>query len=142
MPSESEGRRLIVEQAKTWLGTPYHSNAAIRGAGIDCVRLIQRCYVDAGIMEEFEIPHYSPQWAIHQKLELALEGILKYSHEVEKGLPGDIALFKVGKCWGHASLVVEWPIIIHASGPWECRYEDVLKDITIRRMTPRFFSYW
>ena len=141
--TETKEPQLVVNEAKTWLGTPYHSNADVKGAGVDCIRFIKRCYVNSGIVPDFDLPHYSPQWALHQNSELLVDGLLKYSNEIlGPPLPGDIAVFKIGKCWGHSSIVVEWPTLIHANPPGECRYVDALFSYPLARMKPRFFSVW
>ena len=135
----------MVSIAREWLGTPYHNNAEVKGAGVDCIRFIKGCYVNAGLIPDFELPHHSPQWALHRKLEMAMVGILRYGHEVGAPLPGDIAMFKIGLCWGHSSIVIDWPTIIHAMPP-ACRYSnafvqsDLVKIST--RDAPRFFSIW
>lgn len=140
---EQRQRQLIVAEARSWVGTPYRANADLKGAGVDCIRLIKRCYVDSGVVPEFDLPHYSPQWALHQTSELLIEGLLKYSHEIEgPPLSGDIAVFQIGKCWGHSSIVIEWPQLVHASPEAECRYVDAHMSWPLARMTPRFFSIW
>ena len=142
MTTEVEERQMVVDEARTWLLTPYHSNADLKGAGVDCIRFIQRCFINAGLIGDFSIPHHSPQWALNQTSELLLEGLGLYAHEVEIPLPADVAIFKVGKCWGHSSLVVSWPKLIHANPPGSCRYDNVEINSILMRMTPRFFSIW
>ncbi len=137
-----EERQRVIEEARTWLGTPYHTNAALRGIGVDCIRFIQRCYVESGVVPDFEIPLYPAQWALHQKSELLLEGLLRYSHEVGAPGPADVAVFQIGHCWGHSSIVVEWPVLIHANPPGNCRLDDARRNSTLLRLTPRFFSVW
>lgn len=140
---EALERQAVVNMAKEWLGTPYHPNGDVKGAGVDCIRLIQRCFIDSNIITDFALPHYAPQWALHQTSELLIEGLLTYSHEIfELPQRGDVAVFRIGKCWGHSSIVVEWPVLIHANPPGSCRYVDALSNYPLARMTPRFFSVW
>ncbi len=40
MQTEYESRAIIVAEARKWVGTPYHSCADVRGAGVDCGMLI------------------------------------------------------------------------------------------------------
>lgn len=146
MITEVEGRAAILAEARSWLGTPYHGNAAIKGAGVDCIRFIQRCYVDAGVIAPFIIPQHPMQWALHQKLELLLEGILTYAREVEEPLPADVSLFKIGRCWGHSAIILDWPTVIHANPPGSCRYANVNQETefmtSMRKIPARFFSVW
>jgi cell wall-associated NlpC family hydrolase len=34
----------IVEEARSWLGTPYHHQAALKGVGCDCIGLLRGVY--------------------------------------------------------------------------------------------------
>ena len=40
--------------------------------------------------------------------------MLCYAHEVEAPEPGDVALFKFGRCFSHSAIVTDWPLMIHA----------------------------
>lgn len=42
--------QLIVDQARSWLGTPFHHQAATKGVGCDCIGLI------AGVAKELGLP--------------------------------------------------------------------------------------
>jgi cell wall-associated NlpC family hydrolase len=141
MKTEIEERELVVNEALEWVNTPYHVNANLKGIGVDCIRFIQKCFIDSGLIPEFVLPHYSPQWALHQQSELLLDGISKYAKEVEIGLPGDVALFQIGKCWGHSSIVIDWPTVIHACPP-RCQIENATQSYPLARLRPRFFSIW
>ena len=35
-------REAVVTEAKTWIGTPFHHAARIKGAGVDCLMLLSR----------------------------------------------------------------------------------------------------
>ncbi len=39
-------------------------------------------------------------------------------------LPGDIALWRFGRCFSHGAIVVDWPIVIHAYLGRGCALED------------------
>src|SRR5690349_11447583 len=38
-------RARLLDEARTWLLTPWHHNARVRGAGVDCGQLLIACYV-------------------------------------------------------------------------------------------------
>lgn len=46
----------------------------------------------------------------------SLCGLKEPSHllEYRNPLPGDIVVFKMGKAYGHAGIVVNWPLIVHS----------------------------
>ena len=144
---ESNERMAIVHEAHTWLGTPYVSNGAVKGAGIDCGMLLVRVYVDVGLIPAFDPRPYPTQWALHQSAELYLSLIQKFSHEIDgPPKPGDVALFKFGRCWAHGAIVVDWPRILHANPTMNsmapCRIDDWELNSALHSRQPRFFSIW
>jgi len=56
-------RAQIATQARGWLGTPYHHQAALRGVGCDCLGLIRGVYKSVHGFEPETIHPYSPDWA-------------------------------------------------------------------------------
>ncbi|HYL49488.1 MAG TPA: hypothetical protein VET84_09005 [Stellaceae bacterium] len=42
-------------------------------------------------------------------------------------LPGDIALWRFGRCFSHGAIVIEWPVVIHAYLGRGCVLEDAAK---------------
>jgi cell wall-associated NlpC family hydrolase len=121
-------RMLIVKAALSWVGTPYEPKAAVKGAGSDCLTLLPSVYgalgMDIDVVPD-DLPYYSKDWHLHQTREFYLEGkdgkpgILHFCDEVagppdRHPLPGDIVLWKFGLCFSHATIVIAWPIVIHA----------------------------
>jgi cell wall-associated NlpC family hydrolase len=113
--SADHGRAAVVAAARTWLGTPYHHMGRVKGAGVDCLMLLAEVYAAAGIVPHISIPFYPPDWNLHRDAERYLEGVIHYAHEVAgPPEPGDVALFKFGRCFAHGAIVVAWPALIHA----------------------------
>ncbi len=145
--TEVEERAAVVEEAKSWLGTPYHQNADVKGAGVDCGMLPLRVFSAVGLIEFRDPRPYPIQWSLHQKAERYLEIVSGYAHEiVGPPLPGDLAMFKMGHTYSHSVIVVSWPnVVIHANG-LDCRYDDVEHNTIFMRLVrdapPRFFSIW
>ena len=50
-------REKIVAEARSWIGTPYHNCADIKGVGVDCGMLLVRVYVDTGVVPPFDHRH-------------------------------------------------------------------------------------
>jgi cell wall-associated NlpC family hydrolase len=42
----ADTRARVVALARTWLGTPYHHQASLRGAGADCLGLLRGVYAE------------------------------------------------------------------------------------------------
>jgi len=108
-------RVAVVNEAETWLRTPYHHMGRIKGGGTDCLMLLAEVYEAAGIIPHLELPFYPPDWHLHRGIERYLEGLLCYAPEVKSPpQPGDAVLFKFGRCFSHGAIVVDWPRLIHA----------------------------
>jgi cell wall-associated NlpC family hydrolase len=118
-------RKQVIAAAETWLGTPYHHMGRLKGVGCDCLTLLAAVYHEAGIVPAIEIPFYPPDWHLHRSIERYVEGLREYAREVDPieipgsslgtGTgPGNIALFRFGRCFAHGAVVVEWPHLIHA----------------------------
>lgn len=119
--SISEQRAAVVEEAMTWLRTPYHPQARVKGlnGGVDCVTLLTEVYSRAGVVGDIVLPHYPPDWHLHKKAEVYLRGILEYARELdpcEDALPGDIVMGRFGLALSHAAIISGngWPQVIHA----------------------------
>lgn len=107
----------VIEEAKTWLGTPYHSGARIKGVGVDCGQYLIGAYEAAGVLpiDGCNPGTYSPEWHLHRSEEKYLSWIQKYCNvQTGEPQPGDIAVFRFGRCVSHAGIVLAWPTIIHA----------------------------
>lgn len=144
-------REVVVREAQSWIKTPYHSNADVKGAGVDCGMLLVRVFVDTGCVPPFDPRPYPPQWNFHQKAEKYMAWVRDRAIEVpgpddgREPLPGDIVLFRYGLCFAHGGIVQDWPVIIHAygNGPYQVLPQDVTFSVHLRRMNVRkFFTLW
>lgn len=106
----------IGDIALSWLNTPYHSMARIKGVGVDCGQFIIGVYEEAGTVKEGEVAPgaYTHDFHLHRSEEKYLAWVGKYCSKVTKPKPGDIALFKFGRCVSHGAIVLDWPLVIHA----------------------------
>lgn len=99
----------VVQQARTWLGTPFHHQGRLKGAGVDCIGVI------VGVCRELGIPVEDCQ--TYQRFpngyalanELARQFIKKHSQPE----PGDIMLFRISRMPQHCGICT--PVgILHA----------------------------
>ena len=116
-PYENERKR-VVEIARSWLGTPYHDCACIKGHGVDCAYLLKAVFEEAGLEAPIDVPTYSPQWFLHRDAELYLNTVMDRAIEIDEAesLPGDVVLYQIGRCFAHGAIIVDpgFPVIIHA----------------------------
>ncbi len=145
--TELDQRMSIIAEARRWIGTPYHHAADVRGAGVDCGMLIVRVFVDTGLCAAFDPRPYTQDWHLHRSEEHYLGFIFARCHEALVPQPGDVAVFRYGRCYSHGGIVTRSsPLtIVHAFHPARRVIEEETgKNLELNRPErhPRFFSYW
>lgn len=153
MTPEVAQRARVVEVARSYIGTPYHHHGRLRGVGVDCATILSLVYPEAGVIPLIPLPHYPQQWFLHHSEEKYLAEVMKYCREIDgPPLPGDIAVWRIGRCFAHGAIVTEWPMVVHAYQASGIVLEaDGLKGaLRLHRSGPRkgqprevrFFSPW
>jgi cell wall-associated NlpC family hydrolase len=142
-----EQRKDVVAEARSWLKTPYHHAADVKGHGVDCAMLLVRVYCDLRLVDRFDPRPYTRDWFLHRNEERYLGFLLERSREVRSPGLGDIVLFRVGRCFAHAGIVssVAPLTIIHAFSNTGCVVEDVVEsnsELAGRIKNAKFASYW
>lgn len=133
LPLEREQREDVVAAALAWERTPYHHEARVKGAGVDCAQFLYAVFVeDAQVLAPFTLPSYRPQYGLHRSDEVYLEWIQHYGRPVQQARPGDIVTYKFGRVVSHAAIVLDWPSIIHASYSSGVIRDDALKNVELR----------
>lgn len=110
-------RAAIVAEAHTWVGTPWHHEGRVKGAGVDCAQLLILTYSAVGLIESYVPAAYPQDWHLHHTTPLFLNELLRHCVPTDEGRPGDIAMFKFGKQLAHGAIVVRPGVIIHAWRP-------------------------
>jgi cell wall-associated NlpC family hydrolase len=143
--TKTESRARVVAEARSWIGTSYMHMGAIKGVGADCAMVLVRVYVDLGLVKPFDPRPYSRDWFLHQNGERYMAFLLARAHEVAAPGLGDVALFKIGRCFAHGGIVTNIsPLrIVHAYASARAVIEDEpLRDPELTRQPLKFFSYW
>jgi len=139
-PGFRDLRKAVIREAESWIGTPFHHAARVKGAGVDCLMLLAEVYERAGLSSRIEPPFYVPDWHLHRDAERYMEGLLFYARPIETPEPGDIALFRFGRTFSHGAIVTSWPRLIHAYWNIGVVWGDAtlypLKDRPVRFFTP------
>ena len=122
-------RARLVAEAESWIGTPYHTGGRLKGVGADCLTFVACAFENAGLIPHVDIPHYPPDWHLHRDDERYLAGVLERCIEVPgPPLPGDLAMWRIGRGFAHGAIVVGWPRIVHA----ELRIGRIVADDALR----------
>jgi hypothetical protein len=140
-------RAALVAAARSWIGTPYHNCADIRGVGVDCGMLLVRVFVDAGLCAPFDPRPYPADWHLHRSEERYLGFVFDHCAEVGEPRFGDVMVLRYGRCYSHGGIVtnVEPFTIVHAYFPARRVIEEEIRHNSVLcnpARKPRFFSYW
>jgi NlpC/P60 family putative phage cell wall peptidase len=135
-------RARVVAEARTWIGTPYHHQASLRGIGTDCIGLVLAVCRTFDIGHDGVLPAYSRDWAEATGTETLLAAAHRHLVSVSPSaaLPGDVLIFRyrahaVAK---HAGFLATSSTFIHAlenapvsevalSGWWKRRIVGVFR---------------
>jgi NlpC/P60 family putative phage cell wall peptidase len=147
MTEVESDRAAVVAAARRWLGTPYHHMADIPGVGVDCAMILVRVFCDLALIEPFDPRPYTRDWMLHRDDERYLGILLASAHEVKATAPGDVMLFRVGRCYAHGGIVTkaEPLTVLHAYAPAGCVIEEAIirnADLAARVAAAKYFSHW
>ena len=89
--------RLIVAEARNWIGTPYLHQASVKGAGTDCLGLLRGLWRKVYGTEPEPVPPYTEDWAEpdHQEVLLAAARRLLVERPLAAEAVGDVLLFRM-----------------------------------------------
>jgi NlpC/P60 family putative phage cell wall peptidase len=87
---------MVVEEALTWIGTPYRHQASVKGTGCDCIGLVRGVWRHLS-GEDVQLPAYTPDWAEVGGREVLLEGLAErfVAVNVTEARSGDLLIFRM-----------------------------------------------
>lgn len=108
----------VVAAARTWLGTPYHDQASLRGVGCDCLGLARGVWRDVVGAETLRVPPYSRDWGEIGTREVLAEnaGRVLIRIDPETAGPGAVVLFRMraGAIVKHVGILTGPDSFIHS----------------------------
>ena len=140
-------RDQVVSEVLSWIGTPYHKGARLKGVGVDCGLFPLEIFLRAGFLspsDADELERLAPvnqDWFHHAVDEKYLKLVIRHARHVltaisyptirEKALPGCIAVTRHAPSgvhhYNHGGIVTQWPRLVHAVSP-RVKEIDVTKD--------------
>jgi NlpC/P60 family putative phage cell wall peptidase len=125
MPTRDE----IVRAARRYIGTPYHHQAALAGAGCDCLGLVRGVWRDLYGGEPEQPPPYSPDWGETGSVEHMLAAAHRHMVPITiaEADAGDVMIFRLrhGLIAKHAAILTSRTSMIHAQS------EDQVREVTM-----------
>lgn len=151
MALSEQQRYALVEEAKTWIGTPYRNWSCLKGCGVDCGQLVYGVYRACGLLPEVPIPNdYTGHPGVHAERSVIEELFMPFFREIPESevLPGDPVLFKTAlrhaartPGFAHVVMVVTWPnYVLHAVTHYGVSGEDAGRSPFFRRVERRFLT--
>ena len=108
----------VITAARSWLGTPYHDQASLRGVGCDCLGSARGVWREVAGEEPFPIPPYSRDWGETGCREVLAEGARRMMIEIDlrDAMPGALVLFRMrpGAIAKHVGILTTATRFIHA----------------------------
>jgi NlpC/P60 family putative phage cell wall peptidase len=104
----------VVRVARTWLGTPYHHQGRVKGAGVDCAGLLVGVAKELGL-SDFDVTGYSGRPNGDSLTRVCQEQMTPIT--LEKLSAGDVLLFKFEAHAGHLGIFIGDNTLIHSYMP-------------------------
>lgn len=110
-------REQILQEAKTWIGTTWQHQAALKGVACDCVGLCRGVYEQVERVTVKVPKNYSATWHLFKDAEKLYTECCNYLQEIplDEIKPGDVLLFGFGKGpASHMAILSENDTLIHS----------------------------
>lgn len=135
-------RLAVAAHARAWLGTPYHHQARVMGAGVDCALLLCEVYHAAGVVPFVDPTPYPQNWHIHRGDERYLGFVTQYA-KLSDAQPqlGDLVLFKFGRAFSHAGIYVGNGLVVHSLVDRGV-IETILTEPPLARRDTCVYTFW
>lgn len=126
----------VIAAALDWVGTPYHDQASVKGAGCDCLGLARGVWRDVVGPEPEKLPAYSRDWGEVNKREVLIDGAGRWMIPVTDWniQPGDLLLFRMrrGAIAKHCGILIAPDLFVHAYDRLGVIEDHMTRDWTCR----------
>jgi NlpC/P60 family putative phage cell wall peptidase len=120
-------RKAIIAEARSWVGTPFHHQGRVKGAGVDCVGLAIMVGKSLGLVDAgYDFNGYR-RMPYGSTLIDAIRNC-GFVNEVKTPEPGDVLVFRIDTDPEHVAFLSDTNTLIHAYAPArkvaEARYDS------------------
>lgn len=115
-PRLTATQQAVLDEARSWLRTPFVHMGDQKGHGVDCGMFVLRVFHAVGLLPPFDPRPYPPGWVLHRSTDRFGPYLRDHAALVDGApQPADIACFRMGRApRGHLGIVARWPYIVHA----------------------------
>lgn len=142
----AERRVAVIAEARRWIGTPYHHQGRVLGVGVDCATLLCEVYEAVGAIPHVDPGNYPHDWHMHRDEERYLGWLRQYAREVVEPKPGDVIVWKFGRCFSHGAILCDNEQIIHSyigqGVRFERRHAEIFRQRSGEWREVKYFSLW
>jgi cell wall-associated NlpC family hydrolase len=105
-----------VQEAHTWLRTPYAHRQRLKGVAVDCAQLPLAVYAATGLIPPTDVGEYAAQWHMHRGEERYLGWVEKFATEIPLAdvQAGDFLVWRFGRVFSHGAIALDAARVIHA----------------------------
>lgn len=111
-------RAAALAEAQRWIGTPYHHQMSVKGAGCDCLGLVRGVWRALYGPEPEALPPYAPDWSERTSIDTLSEAAARWlvPLDLSQVQPGDVLLFRYAPNGfaRHCAILSEPDRILHA----------------------------
>ncbi len=108
----------VIAAARTWIGTPYHHQASMKGVGADCLGLVRGVYREVMDCEPEIPPPYTRDWGEVVSGEPLLSAAARHLTPIAVAhiSPADVLVFRLrsGMAAKHCAILVSPQTMVHA----------------------------
>jgi cell wall-associated NlpC family hydrolase len=119
--AEAAGRAAVINEALTWIGTPFRNLCDVKGAvgGVDCAMMIYRVFQDTGAINVSDPRPYNPLGAPNKEefLDFIVGTCQAKEIAAAEAKPGDVLVWRWGAPYRHGTILVNAEEICHAYLP-------------------------
>ena len=114
-------RQALLDEARSWVGTPFFANSSAKGRGVSCQKLAASIYQSTGFLPPEETipdaPMSRARFAEDSLVEAWLNGrtdfeLLPHGSAL---MPGDLMTFRLKRSVHHVGILVLPGIFVHAA---------------------------
>ncbi len=134
-------RQQLIDEALSWVDTPYQTHQSCKGAGADCGGFCYGVWRNVGLLPPDALPQrMSAQWYLHRTDEVIVKELLSHGAveiPLAEAKPGDVLTFQYGRAQSHMAFLLPRGRIVHSYA-----YAGKVQTDKLEILMPKFRKAW